>query len=307
MNQITLPPLSPAAVEGLRALLQIIESGLAAAPPPPAAPRRTVQEVGNEFLVSKARTGKSPRYLLEIRNSLALLFAGRMLRPVHTITAEEIENWANAKEHGTRTRRNSITNARIFFGFAQRRGYTADNPAAAIELPPADNKPVEIMPPAHVAAVMQTAFQMDLDICRLLAVQFFAGLRSSEAMRLVETEIGAKYIEVKAEKCKTRRRRLVTISPTLRAWLDIGGALPVQSVWARLVAIKRASGVPYPANAARHSFCSYHLAHFGSPAQTAMQAGHSEAMLFAHYRELVTPETAQVFWNIRPQLAAGVP
>jgi hypothetical protein len=31
-----------------------------------------------------------------------------------------------------------------------------------------------------------------------------------------------------------------------------------------------------------------------------MEAGHSEAMLFAHYRELVTPETAAAFWAIAP-------
>jgi len=35
-------------------------------------------------------------------------------------------------------------------------------------------------------------------------------------------------------------------------------------------------------------------------ARTALEAGHTEAMLFAHYRELVTPEQAAEFWAIRP-------
>lgn len=295
-----LPQLTPAAIEGLRALLQIIESGLASAPPPPAAPRRTVQEVGNEFLVSKARTGKSPRYLLQSRSAFTILFRGRMLRPVHTITAEEIESWSNDGNFSARTRRNFITSARTFFNFARSRGYAGDNPAAALELPPLENKPVEICSPAHVATIMQTAQRLDVDVCRLLAVQFFAGLRSSEAMRLEESEIGERYIEVKAAKCKTRRRRLVTVTPALRAWLDVGGRLPVTDCWRRLVLVKRLAGVPFPSNAARHSFCSYHLAHFGSAAQTALQAGHSEAMLFAHYRELVTPESAAAFWAVVP-------
>ena len=109
----------------------------------------------------------------------------------------------------------------------------------------------------------------------------------------------------------TRRRRLVTISATLRAWLDWtagqGAALPLRDVWARLVRVKKAVrtvGVPFPANAARHSFCSYHLAHFGNAARTALEAGHSEAMLFAHYRELVTPEAAAAFWTIVPEAGA---
>ncbi len=300
MNIAEIQKLSPTAIEGLRALLNIIEAGLATAPPPPATASRTVQEVGNEFLVSKARTGKSVRYLLEIRNALSLLFKGRMLRPVHKITSEELEEWSNVKGINARTKRNRITSARTFFAFALRRGYVGSNPAIALEFPPMENKPVEIMSPADVAVVMGTAQRLDLDIMRLLAVQFFAGLRTSEAMRLEESEIGVRYIEVKAKKCKTRRRRLVTVSPTLRAWLDAGGKLPVTDVWSRLVMVKRASGVRFPSNAARHSFCSYHLAHFCSATLTAFQAGHSEAMLFAHYRELVTPEFAAEFWRIHP-------
>jgi len=300
MDSKIFPQMSPSALEGLRALLNIIESGLATAPPPPIAPRRTVQELGNEFLISKARTGKSVRYLLAIRSSLTLLFKGRMLRQVHTITGDEIESWAGEGKLAARTRRNQITNARIFFEFASRRGYITGNPARCLELPPIENKPIAIMKPEHVATVMASARRTDLDVMRLLAVQFFGGLRSSEAMRLEESEIGPRYIEVKAEKCKTRRRRLVTITPTLRAWLDAGGKLPLENSWQRLVSVKRASGVPFPPNAARHSFCSYHFAQFQSAAQTAMQAGHSEAMLFAHYRELVTPEVAEQFWAILP-------
>lgn len=301
MNLKTLPQLSPAAVEGLRALLTIIESGLATAPPPPVAPRRTVQETGNEFLISKARTGKSVRYLQQARLMIQSLFKGRMLRQIHSITAEEIEAWSNEEKRSARTRRNYVTTARTFFNFAQSRGYVGSNPALALELPPPDNNAVEIQTPEQVAAVMHTAMEADRDIMRLMAVQYFAGLRTSEAVRLDESEIGAHYIEVKAAKCKTRRRRLVKISPTLRAWLDVGGALPVSNWTKRILQVKRAAGVPFPRNAARHSFCSYHLAQFENAAKTALEAGHSEAMLFAHYREIVTPEAAQVFWNIRPK------
>jgi len=79
--------------------------------------------------------------------------------------------------------------------------------------------------------------------------------------------------------------------------------LPVRQGNNRFCALARlaaAKGVPWPSNVTRHSFVSYHLAHFGSAAKTALEAGHSEAMLFAHYRELVTPEAAAEFWAIRP-------
>jgi integrase len=48
----------------------------------------------------------------------------------------------------------------------------------------------------------------------------FAGLRHSELIQLAAAEIGERYLEVKGHKAKTRRRRLVTICPALRAWLD---------------------------------------------------------------------------------------
>ena len=41
-----------------------------------------------------------------------------------------------------------------------------------------------------------------------------------------------------------------------------------------------------------------------SAAKTALQAGHSEEMLFGHYREIVTAETAAEFWELTPERCA---
>jgi integrase len=55
------------------------------------------------------------------------------------------------------------------------------------------------------------------------------------------------------------------------------------------------------ANALRHSFASYHLAHFQSPEKLALEMGHSSSrMIFEHYREVVTPAAAQHYWAILP-------
>ncbi len=58
---------------------------------------------------------------------------------------------------------------------------------------------------------------------------------------------------------------------------------------------------PWPNNAARHSFCSYHLAQHQDAAQLALQAGNSPQMIFQHYRELVRPTEAAKWWEIRPK------
>lgn len=49
----------------------------------------------------------------------------------------------------------------------------------------------------------------------------------------------------------------------------------------------------------RHSFLSCRLAATGNAAQTALESGRDQAILFAHCRELVRPKDAERFWSIR--------
>jgi hypothetical protein len=56
----------------------------------------------------------------------------------------------------------------------------------------------------------------------------------------------------------------------------------------------------------RHSFASYHLAHFRNANGLALELGHTDAnLLFKHYRELVEPSEAAKFWAIAPAAPAS--
>jgi hypothetical protein len=113
---------------------------------------------------------------------------------------------------------------------------------------------------------------------------------------------------------KTRKKRFVEINETLRAWLALPGELPLKNLVRRVrrvrgeirrvqskrgVREKHVIDIPWPKNALRHSFCSYALPVLGAK-QTANQAGHSEDVLYSHYRELVTRDAALAFWSIVP-------
>jgi integrase len=51
----------------------------------------------------------------------------------------------------------------------------------------------------------------------------------------------------------------------------------------------------------RHSFASYHLAHFKNANELALEMGHTNSeMIFRHYRELVQPKEAARYWQITP-------
>ncbi len=279
---------------------QVSATGASLPLTPPALEGVTLTDAVNQLLVGKARTGRGDRYLRQLRCSLAAFCRGRGRRELAAIGADEIERWLLARNVAARTKANSLRDLRLLFAWAQRRGYVARNPALAVELPESRNTAAPgIHTPDQVRRVLEVARERDPQVCRLLAVRYFAGVRSAEAMRLREADLSARWVEVPAAKAKTRARRLVTVQPALASWLALGGELgPMRADRVRQVV--RAAEVPWPHNVTRHSFVSYHLAAFGSAAKTALEAGHSEAMLFGHYRELVTPEAAGEFWGIRP-------
>lgn len=292
------------AAAALAAIASALQGKIGAAPGSLSPDPVSVTAAVNEFLRAKARAGRSDRYLRALRVSLGAFANGRRLHPLASVTVADIESWLDAADWAQRTKRGYLADVRTLFNFAVRRGMVANNPAAAVELPALESRPPAIHSPSQVRAVLRFALEYDRNLCRALAVRYFAGLRSAELERIEEMDIGREFVEVPAHKAKTRRRRLVTIQPALAAWLELGGALPIRDVsnrWRMFTAkLLAATGVPWPANVTRHSFCSYHLAEFQNAGKTALESGHSEAMLFAHYRALVTPAAAAEFWSIRP-------
>lgn len=254
----------------------------------------------NELLLSKVRAGRGDEYVRQLRHALAQFSVGRGSRALDSITPEEIDAWMGSGKLSARTRKGRLQYVRLLFAFALRRGYCSRNPATAVDMPTQSAEAPGIHTPAQVRAVLDAARDVSPSLVRLLAIRYFAGLRAAEVARLEESEIGPRWITVPAHKAKTRQRRLVEIQPNLRAWLNLGGELPGQTCEQKIWELTRRIGMNWPRNCTRHSWASYHLAQFGSPSKTAMEAGHSEAMLFQNYRALVTPDAAALFWDIFP-------
>jgi integrase len=147
------------------------------------------------------------------------------------------------------------------------------------------------------------------EIVAMIAIGAFAGLRPAEISRLDWKEIRLEhgYIEVTAAKSKTASRRLVKILPNLREWLQtannrFGAVSPPNTRNLTDAARIRAGLDEWPSNALRHSYGSYHLAEFQDAAALALEMGHTTtAMLFIHYRAVVTPEDASRYWKIVPK------
>ena len=166
----------------------------------------------------------------------------------------------------------------------------------------------EIFTPEQLARLLNTA---PAELMPALAIQAFAGLRTSELLRLDWGELDQNrgFITVSAKKAKTAKRRLIPIAPNFAQWLrpyaSMTGPLWEKGFRAYHVAIRNLAmeiGLArWPNNGLRHSFASYHLAKHQNAPQLALEMGHSTPrMVFDNYREVVAPAEAERYWTIRP-------
>jgi hypothetical protein len=140
-----------------------------------------------------------------------------------------------------------------------------------------------------------------------LALGGFAGWRTAEIQRLHRADVlfDQGWIEIKAEKAKTGSRRLTPMSDNLHRWLmplrQTGLVLPHREIWREITALSGTLGFEWERNVLRHSAISYRVATTQNVNQVALESGNSPAIIFKHYRELVTPADAQKWWGIAPK------
>ena len=276
-------------------------------------PRKSVQEVVEEFLKSRQEANRSEEYLHDLRSRQSR-FAGVFHTAIGDLTRSEVVRFLSTLGLGPRSQFNYCKVLRTFFEFAKTMGYLPKDHSELEGLAMGDDDPgqIEIYTPAEMRALLSVAGP---EMVPVLAIGGFAGLRSKEVERLdwSEVQLGRGFIELKRSKTKTARRRLVPIAPNLVPWLS-PYAQESGHVWvygssnlSRLKAeVAKDAGVPWRHNALRHSFASYRLAQLQNANQVALESGHSVKVLFTNYRELVTPEEAKGWFGIVPEEIGAV-
>jgi integrase len=269
-------------------------------------PKKTLTDVATEFLAVKATAGLRRRYLKTLRASINRFQLGRREKLISEITPAEIQEYISANGWVPSTMRSYLVDVRTLFAFAKKRKYVTEDISLAVDLPRVEEAPPGIVTPDQATAILNASIDHAPDILASLALILFGGLRRSEAEALEWNEISDEFVEVKAHKAKTRQRRLVPISPQLKAWLEcarkLGSTLPTVNYAdkLKLVLDKAKLRDEWTQNALRHSFASYHFAKFSNENETARRMGNSPQMVFQHYRELVKPGDAEKFFSILP-------
>ena len=276
----------------------------------------TATDLVKELLAAKQKDGASVRHVNDLRlrlNKFAEKFNGQM---VATITTKEIDDWLRSLPKVLPVTRNNFRRLVVLmFNFAIARGYTSSNPAEKTAKAREPKSKPGILRVDQASALLENASP---EILPYIAIGLFAGLRRAEIERLDWSEIDfdSGHIEVTAEKSKSKiANRFITMQPNLRDWLlphrKLNGSITPEGrfEFRRLFeqARKQAGITEWPDNALRHSFASYHVAHFKDAKGLALEMGHMDSgMLFNHYRALVKPSEAERYWNIRPAATTNI-
>ena len=269
-------------------------------------------ELVEDYLRAQQRSQLSSRHLNDLTARLSRFRQDFASRPVRTISAKEIEDWLyGLPSNGNGLRAQTLVNWRAtlhaFFGWLLRQKMVDFNPVEAIVKPKVIRSAPAIWSPATLGKMLRAASP---ELTSILAIGAFGGLRTSELLRLEWREIDLErgLIEVPAVKAKSARRRLVKIESNLARWLapHAGNTAELwrkgwRSYHEATAKLCRELELEWRDNGLRHSFASYHLAHFQNAEALALQMGHTSArMIFDHYREVVTPQSAQHYWAIEP-------
>jgi integrase len=194
------------------------------------------------------------------------------------------------------------------FNYGRKRDFCVTNPIEKLDRKKLPPREIEIYAPAQAAALLGAS---DASLVPWLSVCMFAGLRASEARKMVwgDFDFSENFIRVRATVSKMHRPRAIPMEANLREWLlpyrreDSALIAPqgLNVLRSQLRAAHQASGVRQIKHGPRHSYASYLLARDGSVDALLLNMGHEDAATtFRHYHRVASQRAAKTFWSIWP-------
>ena len=272
----------------------------------------TLDEAFTAFVKRPGRK-LSTSYQLSVRHTHAL-FEPLLDRKIVDVTLDDLESHLSGLPESTRGLR--INRLRSIFRYAVKKGWLETNVTDRLDSSRSVAKEVQIYAVEDVRKLLQTAFDKEPEILPFLGVCAFAGLRpENEAFNLnwasVHLRAERPHLVVKADTSKTRERRTVDLSGNAVEWIDatmpreVGRVVPFSAATLKRkrASLLSAAGVDWIKDGLRHTFASAHLAKFGDATKTMLSLGHKDLkMVWRHYYRHMTPEDADKFFSIRPEV-----
>ena len=267
----------------------------------------------DQFLETRTLDSKKHQQSLRYtKERMARLHA----RKVSTLTKDEIEDafW----KLGPASFNAHIRRVRSVLSFGVKHGYLTKNPALLVEQIKRPRQSVKILPVQEVELMLRTAQANVPEVLPFLCVSLFTGARPEEISKLLWNDFNLedKVLIIRPEIAKTNRHRRIDLSDNLISWLQTfkrQQGRRVMAGWTRatlsaarhkLWDLMRQAQPTLPKhaphNALRHCYVSHYLVKHGSIDSLLLQSGHSRAVMFEHYLNIVSKADAERYWNLRP-------
>jgi integrase len=227
---------------------------------------------------------------------------------ISEITADTVENFLAARPVSSVTRDNDRRALSGFFTWcaARPRRWLSANPCHMVTVAHRPRPEPVILTVDQCGALLRAARDFQLGrLAPYVAVCVFGGLRPTEAARLdwAQVNLVDSEIRLEAAQTKTGRARVVTICPTLAAWLRAFDGFPFYPPSWRddFDAIRAAAGITsWPPDVMRHTAISHYFRQCGSYGLTAEQFGNSEAVIKDRYQGRVSSADTARFYALTP-------
>lgn len=267
--------------------------------------------------------GRDPAYRSHVARTYDRFtaFCGNCL--LHEVKSEQISAFIHDSPFNPVTKRHIRTDLAGAFRWFVKKHWVIHNPVDAVPAPKVEFEEPGILTVEETEALFRANEKEDPEICALLALGAFAGMRSSAIARMdyKEIDFAARAILTPASKTKKNRRQFIEGLPdNLFEWLSLASKktfaiTPRQFQKRREKAFERAGLLiskaqakrdkttpkAPPKNCLRHSFVSYHVVLHRNPGHTALLISHkNQNILYEHYLGVATKEDAEQYFGIKP-------
>jgi len=272
-----------------------------------------VAEAVKLFLDEKYNLGRDENWLRANRNILNRFSESFAKEAVSECARDQAQQWILSLNFAPVTIKNHVKACGSFFNWCVSRKYCPENIFKGVESPSVVHSEPEFLTVGQTKKLFRAAEKHYPDALAYLAMQAFAGIRSSACARISLDEIKFKQrgIVITAQNAKNNQRQFVDGHPdNLWDWLNYAKKVAPEGfkiskrLWDRRKSqIAEKAKVKMPHNALRHSFCSYHVALDGDAGKTATLLTHrgNVSILYAHYKGNASKADAEKYFFITPE------
>ncbi|QHI69549.1 tyrosine-type recombinase/integrase [Tichowtungia aerotolerans] len=273
-----------------------------------------VADAVQTFLDEKYNLGRNENWLRANRNILTRFAGSFPKQAVSECSRDQAQQWILQLNFAPVTVQNHLKACGSFFNWCTAQRYCRENIFKGVHAPTVIQTEPEFLTVSQTEKLFKTATGHYPDALAYLALQAFAGIRSSACARIKPEEIkfDQRGIMITAQNAKNNQRQFVDGHPdNLWQWLEHAkeiapeGFSMTKRLWDRRKSqLQTKAKIKMPHNALRHSFCSYHVALEGDAGKTATLLTHrgNVSILYAHYKGNASKADAEKYFSLAPNV-----